>query len=370
MARRWRAVPATLVVVSVAVAIVVMVAARVTEVSVAEPEEEALEAAQAFLDTYVTDDGRVVRTDHGGDTVSEGQAYGMLLAVGLGDESQLRSIWSWTQANLVRDDALLAWRWAHGAIVDDSPAADADLIAASALVMAGERFEAPELVAAGRTMSRAVLTHETVALGSQRVLLAGPWAAAQRVVNPSYLVVSLMSVLHDAGETGWQDVAASSRRLLNGATSAPPALVADWATVSADGGSMVPSPAPGGTDVVSGYEAGRAYVQLAADCNGGQPLAARAWPFLSAELADGGTVNASYTLDGTPHTSSSHPLALVAAASSAAAAGDQTASADLLDRAAELDRQHPTYYGAAWVAIGRLWLDTHRLGGCRPGSGR
>ncbi len=34
-----------------------------------------------FLDTYV-DAGRVVRTDQGGDTVSEGQAYGLLLAVG------------------------------------------------------------------------------------------------------------------------------------------------------------------------------------------------------------------------------------------------------------------------------------------------
>ncbi|WP_295787969.1 glycosyl hydrolase family 8, partial [uncultured Microbacterium sp.] len=51
--------------------------------------------AEAFLDTYV-DAGRVVRTDQGGDTVSEGQAYGLLLAVAADDPSRFDSIWEWT----------------------------------------------------------------------------------------------------------------------------------------------------------------------------------------------------------------------------------------------------------------------------------
>ena len=40
-------------------------------------------------------------------------------------------------------------------------------------------------------------------------------------------------------------------------------------------------------------------------------------------------------------------------------------------RASELQERYPTYYGAAWVAIARLWLDTDLLGGCgtaAPGS--
>ena len=196
--------------------------------------------------------------------------------------------------------------------------------------------------------------------------MAGPWAAAERVVNPSYYVLGMMSLLYGAGESGWQPIAASSRRLLAAATGSPPGLIPDWATVSADGGSMQARPAPSGAPVQSGYEAGRAYVQLAVDCGGGRELAARAWPFLAAESADGATVNAAYALDGTPIDATTHPLALVAAAASAAAAGEGAASAELLDRAGELDRRHPTYYGAAWVAIGRLWLDTDRLGGCPP----
>ena len=38
--------------------------------------------AGQFLDEYVEPDGRVVRRDEGGDVVSEGQAYGMLIGGG------------------------------------------------------------------------------------------------------------------------------------------------------------------------------------------------------------------------------------------------------------------------------------------------
>ncbi|MBV8429650.1 MAG: hypothetical protein JO244_00690, partial [Solirubrobacterales bacterium] len=50
----------------------------------AQYEQRAVPAAQHFLDRYVLPDGRVERIDQGGDTVGEGQAYGMLLAAGIG----------------------------------------------------------------------------------------------------------------------------------------------------------------------------------------------------------------------------------------------------------------------------------------------
>jgi endoglucanase len=122
--------------------------------------------------------------------------------------------------------------------------------------------------------------------------------------------------------------------------------------------------APSGGDVTSGFEAGRAYVQLAVDCDArGPAIAARAWPFMRAEAQ--GTINGAYHLDGSPAMTATRPLAVVAAAAAADAAGDDAAADDLLDRASDLDRRTPTYYGAAWVAIGRLWLDTPDLGGCR-----
>ena len=56
-------------------------------------EDTARIAGQEFLKEYVEPDGRVVRRDEGGDVVSEGQAYGMLIAVAVGDETRFRSIW-------------------------------------------------------------------------------------------------------------------------------------------------------------------------------------------------------------------------------------------------------------------------------------
>ena len=59
-----------------------------------------------------------------------------------------------------------------------------------------------------------------------------------------------------------------------------------------------------------------------------------------------------------------HPAALAGAAAAARAAGDDGASAELLDRADELDRERPGYYGAAVTALARVALDTNGLGSC------
>ena len=52
----------------------------------------------------------------------EAVAYGMLVAAAVGDEDRFAAIWDWTKEELVRQDGLLAWRWADGAVVDDMPA--------------------------------------------------------------------------------------------------------------------------------------------------------------------------------------------------------------------------------------------------------
>lgn len=58
----------------------------------------------------VDPDGRVVRHDQGGDTVSEGQAYAMLVAVAVGDHDTFTRVWAWTQQHLRRPAETLSWR--------------------------------------------------------------------------------------------------------------------------------------------------------------------------------------------------------------------------------------------------------------------
>src|SRR5262249_137105 len=87
----------------------------------------------AFLNPFVGANGRVVRRDQGGDTVSEGQAYAMLIAVATGRRSTFERVWRWTRVHLQRPDGLLSWHWQDGKVSDAQPAADADLDAAHAL---------------------------------------------------------------------------------------------------------------------------------------------------------------------------------------------------------------------------------------------
>ena len=107
------------------------------------PQARAIAASKRFLKLYVNSDGRVVRRDQGGDTVGEGQAYGMLMAAAIGDKKRFNLIWDWTQKNLVRPDGLISFLWKNGHILDPQAASDADLDASRALLLAGCRFHQP-----------------------------------------------------------------------------------------------------------------------------------------------------------------------------------------------------------------------------------
>lgn len=322
---------------------------------------DATAAGARFLDRYVEPEGRVARHDQGGDTVSEGQAYAMTIAAAIGDEATFRMVWRWTRRELRRADNSFSWHWADGAVTDDGPAADADLLIAGALSLAADRFDDSSLAADAAATGAAVLALETVRIGGRRILVAGPWATDQVVVNPSYAVLPVMSRLWQDGEQAWTDIAASSRLVLRQLTDSPPHLPPDWAVVVRDRRPGVRAVAAGNPPRY-GWDAARVPVQLAADCDpDGQDIAARMWPFFAAK---DGAIGAVHALDGTVVEPAAHATSLVGAAGAASAAGAGGSARTLLDRAAALDAEHPTYYGAAWIALGRLWLTTPLLGGC------
>jgi endoglucanase len=303
-----------------------------------------------FLDRYVDGDGRVVRHDQGGDTVSEGQAYAMLLSVAAGDRARFDRVWGWTRAHLQRSDGLLSWRWASGHVVQEEPAADADLDAARALALAADRFGEPSYRNASRSLTRAIVREETTWAADRPVLVAGRWARGEAVVNPSYWSPRAYE------ELGFPKVADSSRKLAERLTES--GLPPDWARVRPYG--VVPSGPPSGGDAAYSYDAVRTPIRLAESCDpADREIAGRMWPRLQHE--PGASRRA---LDGAPLSSDEHPAALAGAAAAAQAAGDHRAASDLLDRAAKLDAEHPTYYGSAWVDLTRAMLVDHSLGRC------
>jgi endo-1,4-beta-D-glucanase Y len=327
-------------------------------------------AGAAFLDRYEQRDGRVVRWDQGGDTVSEGEGYAMLVAAGLGWRGKFDAAWRWTEAHLRRPTGLFAWHWQRGSVVDPNSAADADVDIAWALATAARRFHAPSDATAARQVAGAVLAQEVVTAAGRPVLVAGHWALGPPpMTDPSYFQpVAFARLGALSGDPTWRRLEASGLAELTGLLADHGRLPPDWAGVAGDGAPYPAASPHGGGDPRYGYDAVRVPVELAAACAAAdRGLAARIWhvlgrrvaahrPLVDLSLAGSGVVGG--------RAPAGEPAALVGAAGAADGAGQVRTAHRLLHRAGSGNRAHPTYYGAAWVALGRLLLQTHALGGC------
>jgi len=323
-------------------------------------------AGRRFLDRYVTSDGRVQRIDQGGDTVGEGQAYGMLIAAALGDEKRFDAIWDWTKENLRRRDGLISFLWRDGKVQDPEAASDADVDASRALLVAACRFNRPDLRKEALQLSRAVLKVETASTQDGPVLVAGPWATKEpQTVNPSYFSPATFAALQAAsGDGEWGSLSASSRSIADKLMQPPARLPPDWATLEAGKPVGTGPPDNPGAAPQFGFDAPRTLVRLAEDPDpAGREIAGRAWPVFDGQ--DPTTLPVEHDLTGKPTGSSLHPVVLVAAAGAADAAGQTAARDRLLGAAEKLDKRSPTYYGGAWVALGRFMLTTDSLKSCQ-----
>ena len=318
------------------------------------PDERARAAARAFLDQYVEPDGRVVRHDQGGDTVSEGQSYALLLADVVDDGELADRVAAWTREHLRRPDGLFSYlAGADGRVRDEQAASDGDVVIAWALARDGD--VPTELV-------RSVLASEVVRRDDLTLLAAGPWATGEpATLNPSYWVQpAYVALAEETGDPAWQALAGDVREAVLDVTDGGRLLPPDWAR--ADGTTLSSSPAPSGAvaEVRYSLDAQRTVVWLATSCSEqDRALAARWWPVLRRSPAA-----LALSPDGQVLDSGSHPLPLVASAAAADAAGDVGERDRLLDEAAAQDGRRPTYYGSAWVALGRALLQTDLLEEC------
>lgn len=318
-------------------------------------------AIASFLHTYVDADGRVVRHDQGGDTVSEGQAYAMLLAEAAGQPATAAKVWGWTAAHLLRPDGLVSYRMGADGTVDRDSAGDADLLLAWALV----RYAGPDaqaLHAAGSRLSAAILAHETVRTPQGApVLVAGEWATGSpAIVDPSYWTPAAMTALATEPHQPLWTKAAAAVSVLAGRLAGPSHLLPpDWA--SFDGTTLTSrKTANGGSPATYGLDAERLVVWLDTSCSAAGRQVAAAW----ADRLHGPADATTRTLQGAVVDPGRAPLAAVAVAAADDAAGDHAGAGAALALADADSARYPTYYGAAWDALGHVLLTTHRLGSC------
>jgi endoglucanase len=211
------------------------------------------EAWRAYKSRFVSESGRIVDTANGQISHSEGQGYGMLLAVAADDRAGFEAIWGWTRANLfVRGDELAAWRWEpdkRPAVADMNNATDGDLLIAWALTEAAEAW--------GDISYRIAARRIAVEIGSKLILLKSShgalllpgmagFSAEDRadgpVLNLSYYVFPAFARLPlVAPEFDWGGLSRAGLRLIEKARFGPAKLPSDWISLK----SGEPQPADG-----------------------------------------------------------------------------------------------------------------------------
>jgi endoglucanase len=220
--------------------------------AVARKSEEQVQADpmwSAFRQIYLDASGRIVDNGNGGISHSEGQGYGMVLAVQNGDRPAFEAMVNWTQSTLARPDvALFSWRYdprQPNPVADPNNATDGDLLIAWAMARASRLWGVPAWEARSAQIRAAIRNRLVVERFGQHLLLPGlmGFDNGQSVtLNPSYFIwPALDAFAQYDGESTWGPVIESAEAMLRAARFGAAGLPTDWIVVGPDG---KPAPAP------------------------------------------------------------------------------------------------------------------------------
>lgn len=157
-------------------------------------EETLWEKYQAAI---MTKGGRIV--DYAQDHIShsEGQGYGMLLALENNDKAMFDKVWQWTWRNMGgRTDNLFVWSWGkrpngRWGILDYNSATDGDILIAYALLRAAEKWTEPGYKNESLKIIESLRKNLSVSRHGHTVLLPGYSGFTNDdsfVLNPSYII--------------------------------------------------------------------------------------------------------------------------------------------------------------------------------------
>ncbi|WP_457580635.1 glycosyl hydrolase family 8 [Ensifer canadensis] len=221
-------------------ALAVVVALSQTSAT-AQERGEAVSAEdwQKYKAKFLDPGGRIIDDGNGGISHSEGQGYGLWLAVLAGSAADFELIWSFTRRELLlRDDGLAAWKWSPSEkphVIDINNATDGDILIAYALTLAGERWKRKDYLSAASKIAKAILDRTVIDYGGRTLLLPGVagFSASDRedgpVVNPSYWIFEAFPVLDRVAPSPiWAALTNEGRKMLEQLQLGPRKMPADW----------------------------------------------------------------------------------------------------------------------------------------------
>lgn len=194
---------------------------------------------QKYKEKFLDAGGRIIDDGNGGISHSEGQGYGLLLALLADSAADFELIWSFTRRELLlRDDGLAAWKWSPTEkphVIDINNATDGDILIAYALTLAGERWKRRDYLSAAAKIAEAVLEKTVTDYGGRTLLLPGVagFSADDRddgpVVNPSYWIFEAFPVLNRVAPSAkWKALGDGGQAMLDALQLGPRKTPADW----------------------------------------------------------------------------------------------------------------------------------------------
>lgn len=175
------------------------------------------EAWQYFKTELLSDSGAVVRPEDNM-VVSEGQSYGMMLAVQNDDQATFDKIWLWTKTYMQSGNSLGLFAWKcepDGDVVDSETAPDADEMIALALFFASRRWGDKSEPYDYSTQAKAICTRILdQAVTSDHFLVFS--TENKTWFDPSYQMPAFYRLFAEyTGESRWSNVASSAYTLIN-----------------------------------------------------------------------------------------------------------------------------------------------------------
>lgn len=222
---------------------------------------------KTYQQTFITGDGRVVDFFQHSISHSEGQGYGLLLALMNGDRPAFERIFRWTTENLqVRRDALFAWSWGERAnggwnVIDYNNASDGDILIAFALLKAADRWGHPPFREAAQRIVRDIRAYLAVTADDFQLITPAYFGfngQERTSFNTGYLMLPAFAEFAKVDdEAFWLRTLRDSRRLLEKAAFSRLKLPADWVALENGQVTIAAARSP-----VFGYEAIRAPLYL------------------------------------------------------------------------------------------------------------
>jgi len=193
-----------------------------------------------YKDTFL-EEGRIIDTGNNDISHSEGQGYGLLLALLFNDRKSFDDIWQWTKSRLqIREDALFAWKWEKTdsntySVTDQNNATDGDLLIALALRLAADRWHSNAYREESNQISAAILKHLTLPVGQDKVVLLPAefgFKKEQHIAfNPSYQILKAYQVIASTpNQTQWRQISQTAEQFINASLNPDTRLPPDWIT--------------------------------------------------------------------------------------------------------------------------------------------